>query len=416
MAICVVHAADLHLDTPFTGLGQVTAPSVARRLRDATLEAWDALVDLVLRERADLLLLAGDIYDGPQRGLRAQLRVLAGLERLGAAGVRTFIVHGDHDPPGVWSAVRRWPEGVHVFGSEHVQRVPLSGLGGVAGISPGDEPRNPWRLFRRASSGGLEFGLLHGDVDGDPAHPGCAPVSGEDLLATGLDYWALGHAHARREVHGGGPWIEYPGNLQGLGPGETGPRGALVVRGDPASGTLEPPCFVALDQVRFLHLDVDLSAAGDAALALAAVAEAARALREDHAGRGLVVGLRLVGRSAGAAELRYLGAARVLETLRAEAAVLEPPLWWDDVRIEGGTLWDRKQLEGRGDLVAEVVAQAERLRPEALSLANEAAGAVAPTARQAGLPPLEAEGAVQLLDLAEERCLDLLLQARGESS
>ena len=37
------YAADLHLDTPFEGLA-ASAPHVARALRDASLETWDALV------------------------------------------------------------------------------------------------------------------------------------------------------------------------------------------------------------------------------------------------------------------------------------------------------------------------------------------------------------------------------------
>src|SRR5208283_4349025 len=42
-----VHAADLHLDTPFKGIG-ITAPHVAAELREASLAAFDALVDLCL--------------------------------------------------------------------------------------------------------------------------------------------------------------------------------------------------------------------------------------------------------------------------------------------------------------------------------------------------------------------------------
>src|SRR4249920_302718 len=92
-----VHAADLHLDTPFEGLAR-TAPAVATALRDASLSAFDALVELALREQAAFLVVAGDIYDGAERGVRAQLRFLAGLRRLSDAGVQVLVVHGNHDP------------------------------------------------------------------------------------------------------------------------------------------------------------------------------------------------------------------------------------------------------------------------------------------------------------------------------
>ena len=68
-----VHAADLRLDTPFKGIGS-TAPHVAAQLREASLAAFDALVDLCLHRHVAFLVIAGDIYDGPERGLRAQLR------------------------------------------------------------------------------------------------------------------------------------------------------------------------------------------------------------------------------------------------------------------------------------------------------------------------------------------------------
>src|SRR5690242_8646941 len=117
-----IHAADLHLDTPFEGLAR-TSPEVAAALRDASLAAFDALVELTLREQAAFLVIAGDLYDGAERGVRAQLRFLRGLERLSAAGVHVLMVHGNHDPLGGWSAIRAWPAGVHVFPSDAVEAV-----------------------------------------------------------------------------------------------------------------------------------------------------------------------------------------------------------------------------------------------------------------------------------------------------
>src|ERR1700744_4517690 len=91
---CFVHAADLHLDTPFEGLSR-TSPAVGEALRDASLASWDALVELTLRRQAAFLLLAGDVYDGAERGLRAQLRFRAALDRLANAGIASFVVHGN---------------------------------------------------------------------------------------------------------------------------------------------------------------------------------------------------------------------------------------------------------------------------------------------------------------------------------
>jgi DNA repair exonuclease SbcCD nuclease subunit len=122
---CFVHAADLHLDTPFRGIGE-TAPSVAGALRDASLEAFDNLVTLCLERQAAFLVIAGDVYDGAERGIRAQLRFLQGLTRLSDAGIQTFVVHGNHDPVETgWSAVGTWPPLVTVFGTKEVEAVPV---------------------------------------------------------------------------------------------------------------------------------------------------------------------------------------------------------------------------------------------------------------------------------------------------
>jgi DNA repair exonuclease SbcCD nuclease subunit len=71
-----IHTADLHLDSPFVGLGRFTDghSTVAELLREATFKAFDSVVNVCIREKANFLLIAGDIYDGADRSLQAQLR------------------------------------------------------------------------------------------------------------------------------------------------------------------------------------------------------------------------------------------------------------------------------------------------------------------------------------------------------
>ena len=92
-----IHTADLHLDSPFSGLRQIDG-EVAALLKDATLQAFDKVVDLALSNKVDFLLVAGDVYDSSDRSLRGQLRFAAGLRRLADAGIRSFVCHGNHDP------------------------------------------------------------------------------------------------------------------------------------------------------------------------------------------------------------------------------------------------------------------------------------------------------------------------------
>src|SRR6185369_2743883 len=117
---CFVHAADLHLDTPFASIGRA-APEIAERLRDASLGAFDALVRMAIEREAAFVVFAGDTYDCADRGVRAQLRFLRGVERLGDRGIPVFVAHGNHDHLEGWSAVRRVPDNLVVFGGEAVE-------------------------------------------------------------------------------------------------------------------------------------------------------------------------------------------------------------------------------------------------------------------------------------------------------
>ena len=269
---CFVHAADLHLDTPFRGVQQVSG-EVAAALREASLDAFDAVVDLTLDRGAAFLLVAGDIYDGAVRGLRAQIRFREALTRLAVAGVPTFVVHGNHDPVVTgWSAVGKWPgrgqpdlpERSGTGDRRRTRRTAPSAT--VQGISYATKLRPRGERCRGTSrdrSGdGLHVGLLHCNVQGAAeGYANYSPCTVDDLRNTGLDYLALGHIHQRNVLHGGPgerPWIVYSGNTQARSPrhSEQEPKGAYVVHVDRSSVTeLE---FVACDQIRYVEVRADI--------------------------------------------------------------------------------------------------------------------------------------------------------------
>ena len=75
-----IHAADLHLDTPFLGLSRTDAgEALQAQLRDATFTALQRLFDQCERLRPDFLVLAGDIYNqeelisGPEMVKRGEI-------------------------------------------------------------------------------------------------------------------------------------------------------------------------------------------------------------------------------------------------------------------------------------------------------------------------------------------------------
>ncbi|WP_182300138.1 metallophosphoesterase family protein [Cohnella cholangitidis] len=229
-----LHAADLHLDSPFKGLSKV--PDFVRdRLRESTFAALRGLCDIVRQESIDFVVLAGDLFDGADRSLRAQLRLQRALGEMTSHGAQVFIVHGNHDPESGRQAKLDWPQGVHVFGSAGVECCPAYSHAGelvahVYGMSYATSAvtDNLALRFKKREGAPFHLALLHANVDGDPSYDNYAPCKLEELATSGFHYWALGHVHDRRTLHEY-PHVVYPGNIQGRSIRETGAKGAYVV-------------------------------------------------------------------------------------------------------------------------------------------------------------------------------------------
>ena len=257
-----VHAADLHLDSPFVGVQAVAPDNVSSALRDATFSAYENIIDLCIDEQVDALLVAGDVYDSADRSLRAQLKFVEGLKRLDDADIRSFVCHGNHDPLDGWEARLDYPKGSTRF-REEAQAVPIfeddPHRAVVHGISY--SKRDVYdNLAQRLGSGGPEafsIGLVHANAGSDTSHVNYAPCSLDDLVRSGMDYWALGHVHARQVLSKRSPTVVYPGNPQGRHPNESGARGVYLVEvDDDGDVSLD---FRSTDCVRWERAAMDIS-------------------------------------------------------------------------------------------------------------------------------------------------------------
>lgn len=353
-----LHAADLHLDTQASGLhGYPT--EVATLLRDASLGAFENLVREAIRQDVAFCVFAGDVYDGADRGTRAELAFRQGLIRLAEAGIRSFIVHGNHDPVETgWSTVSTWPDRVTVFGAREPETVVFEvdrTTVAVQGVSYAQRAttENLAARFRRHDRADVQIGVLHTNVGSDPDHARYAPCSLDGLRAVGLDYWALGHLHARRNLAGPNPWVVYPGNLQGrhAKPSEQGAKGAVVVTVHDA-GRIEEPEFVALDVLRFVAPTASIEAVADLGAAADVLSQQADELRSDHPHRALVIRAVLEGRGPLHTMLADPRSREdLLDSLRAEWSGRSPLVWWDRIVDHTGTLVDISQLTTRDDFV-----------------------------------------------------------------
>ena len=252
----IVHAADLHIDSPLRGLRRIPDAPVDT-FRRATRDALVRLTDLCLEEEAALLLLAGDVFDGDWQDYNTGLFFARQMGRLTEAGVRVVQVRGNHDAASRITRHLRMPERFHDLDTAAPETVVFEDLGvAVHGQGYADQHTTAdlAAAYPPPVAGALNFGLLHTNATGAAEHAPYAPCTVARLAAHGYEYWALGHVHGRAVLQAA-PWIVYPGNLQGRNARETGAKGAMVIEADGARIlTVEPR---DLDVVRWHRLELD---------------------------------------------------------------------------------------------------------------------------------------------------------------
>lgn len=367
-----VHAADLHLDSPFSGLHGI-APEIAMTLSQATFSAYDRLITLCIDEGVDALLVAGDVFDGADRSLRAQIKFGAGLKRLGEAGIRSFVCHGNHDPLNGWEAKLALPHGCHRFGP-HVERIPVfteePERAVVYGISyPQREVRdNLITQFGKVASGVFSLGLIHANVDNNTDHDPYAPCSLNDLANTGIDYWALGHVHTRQILHHVHPTVVYPGNPQGRHPNERGARGVYLV--DVSDAGHVHADFRPVDVVRWDVLQINIGALETEQALFNAIEEEVVVCQSAADGRSLVVRIVLHGRGTLHGTLHRQDFVDDLrEFVNRTWALQHPFVWCERIQLATASPFDRASRRQGTDFLGDLLRLCDDIRgnPEMLS-------------------------------------------------
>ncbi len=311
-----VHAADIHLDSPLRSLA-LRDPSLADLIGNATRRAFVRVVDLCLDEQVDALLLAGDLYDGDQTSMKTARFLAEQLRRLHEAGIRVFVIRGNHDALSRITKELTLPDSVKLFGgrAEAIAIERSSGQFPVAihGLSFA-QPHAPESLigkYRPPVEGAVNIGLMHTSLAGAAGHDLYAPCSPADLQGTGFRYWALGHVH-KRSVAEGGCAIVMPGMPQGRDINEAGAKSvSLVTIGDDRSVRIEER---VTSIAQFERVAVDATGIDDWRDLVAALARALEQARDDVASEHLVARLRVTGATPLAWRIR-----RDLDLLKTEA-------------------------------------------------------------------------------------------------
>jgi len=242
----LLHTADVHLGARHADLGDAASAQ-----RERQFAAFKASVDLAIKEKVDLFLVAGDLFDSNVQPRRSVERVAAELARLAEARIRSVLVPGTHDVYDRSSIYRAYDlaalagavgsDLVTVLDPDHpdvflrsldvvvhgrcfpTKRAPHSPL---LDLDVENDDRATWHV-----------GLLHaalaieGKTDGDDV-----VITSEEIEASHLDYLALGHWHSSQKGKAGSTTYAYSGAPEPVAVDQDGAGNVSLVTLDEVAG------------------------------------------------------------------------------------------------------------------------------------------------------------------------------------
>ena len=323
MPLSILATSDLHLGMKFAGL-----PDVQAVLAEARFACLERLVAAANERRADLLLVAGDLFHQVTVAKRDVLRAAQSLR--GFEGRLAAVLPGNHDhlSPGqdsLWQVFRE-ACGDRALVLDEPRPYPLAHYDLDACLYPGPCRQKHsaataigWvKAAGRHAGSRRHVGIAHGSLAGvsPDFEQSYYPMRDAELADAGLDLWVLGHTHQRHpERPGRASRVFIPGTPEPDGYDCAHAGGAWLLRFGDDGVEAEP---LETGAHRFVHEKLGSVSAPDLA-ALAARHADPEAARE-------VLKVRLSGRIA--REERGL-LAETERSLRGRVLHLD----WDDAGV-----------------------------------------------------------------------------------
>ncbi|WP_066295070.1 metallophosphoesterase family protein [Bacillus sp. FJAT-29937] len=356
--VTFIHAADLHLDSPMVGLMNLPK-EIFSRLQDSTFEALKTIVDNALIHQVDFVIIAGDLFDGENRSIRAQIRFRKEMERLEEKNISVYVVHGNHDHmEGNWTHLEM-PKNVHIF-SHEIEGVRFVKNENVSVHLYGfSYPRRHVydkmiNHYKKKLGADFHIGILHGHLEGNNEHDKYAPFSIKDLLDKDFDYWALGHIHKRQTLHTNPPVI-YSGNIQGRNRKETGSKGCYLVQLTENAAELQ---FIETSAVRWKEMSADVSKASSFQHIYDICKDMMQEIRLEN--KGVIVSLNLDHVNLPEQDRKSITNGDLLDALQEEEWEEEAFVWISSLTINEKTEWDREHLAKESEFYAELFMTADQ--------------------------------------------------------
>lgn len=363
--VTFIHAADLHLDSPMTGLKHLP-PAIFQKLQESTFAAFTKIVDSAISLAVDFVILAGDLFDGEDRSIRAQTRFRKEMERLEECGIPVFAVHGNHDHmEGSWVQMQM-PDNVHIFSHEVEVVKHIAANGTSVHLYGFSYPKRhvAERMidqYTRKDGADLHIGILHGHFEGSSEHDQYAPFRLNDLLEKGFDYWALGHIH-KREILYQQPPVIYPGNIQGRNRKETGPKGCYIVELDESGAKTE-----FLDAAAVIWEEAQIDASNSESFQ--DIYNVCKNLLEEKrkSSKGTILNMTINNVSLPVHEAKSIANGELLESLQEHEIEEETFVWISALTVNEQRMWNKEKLAHESDFFSELFKTADIFAEESKS-------------------------------------------------
>lgn len=235
--IKILHAADIHLDSPFN-IGDLQKSQI---MRSEHRGAFSSLMTLARIEKYDIVLIAGDMFDS--KYITPDTLALVIREFSLCRDCRIVISPGNHDPftaDSVW-AKTEFPDNVYIFNSDKLSSFHFDDIStDVYGYAFTSQHMSscPACGVHDIRKDRINILCAHGDLYATDSL--YCPIKTDVLLRSGFDYAAFGHIHNSDGIHrSGNTWYGYSGCLNAHGFDECGYKGAVTVTMSKDNGIFE---------------------------------------------------------------------------------------------------------------------------------------------------------------------------------
>lgn len=227
----IIHTADVHLGMSFSTAS--FAKDFGKEKRKAILKNMVNIISYCEKEKADILLIAGDLFEGDTMPIKEVQDIAYHLGKL--SHTKVFICAGNHDPKseaGTIYSYGDWKESTYIFTKNYETMIFEDFT--ITSVSWKD--KGPMILDKKAleierqkikedeeNKEKKHILMLHGDVytKNDYLY-----LDTKMLSSLGYDYIALGHIHKKDIIN---DLIVYPGSPEPLDFSETGEHGFIEV-------------------------------------------------------------------------------------------------------------------------------------------------------------------------------------------